>query len=93
LESVFNSDQQQLQEYYNASSGLKRTLLKTIKMSSFTEKVFKRFSKETGQPYLLNKGEFYKLVSFCPVDEIPNEVNEKLDKLSLYLGYDDKNVI
>jgi hypothetical protein len=40
---------------------------------------------------LLTKGEFYRLVPFCPVEEIPSEVTEKLDLLAQYLQPPPKN--
>ncbi len=36
---------------------------------------------------LLRKGEFYRLVDFLPVDEVPEEVTAKLDLLrDLFTG-------
>lgn len=85
LTEVFNGDQTQLNEFHGASAGLKRTLLRQVKMSSFTEKVFAVFAEQNSQPILLNKGDFYKLVDLCSKDDIPAEVGEKLDTLSKYL--------
>ncbi len=85
LNNVFSGDQKQLEEFHNASAGLKRTLLKQIKMSDFAEKVFKDFSVKTKQPIILNKGEFFKLVEFMPLDDT-TEVKEKLDILKSYLS-------
>jgi Fe-S cluster assembly ATPase SufC len=87
LEDVFKGDRAQMEEYHKLGPGLKRTLLKTIKMSQFAEKVFKLYAETYSQPVLLNKGEFYRLVPFCPVDEIPAEVSEKLNILVRYLEY------
>jgi Fe-S cluster assembly ATPase SufC len=85
LEVVFYNDVNQLNEYKMASSGLKRTLLKSIKMSGFAEKVFGRFADKSRQPVLLTKGDYYRLIPFCPEKEIPAEVKEKLDCLVKYL--------
>jgi len=87
LEKIFYGDADQLAEYLKASARLKRTLLKSQKMSQFAESVFKRYSEKYNQPVLLTKGEFYRLVPYCPVDEIPKEVHEKLDLLAGYLDY------
>lgn len=87
LNSVFDDDQQQLAEYHKASVGLKKTLLKSVKMSSFSEHVFSVFAEQQHQPPLLNKGEFYRLVRFAVPEEIPQEVNEKLDLVFDYLNY------
>ncbi len=83
---VFTGDAQQLAEYHRSSSGLKKTLLKGVKMSAFAEQVFATFAEEHHQPQsMLNKGEFYKLVKFTDAAEIPEEVSEKLDLLVHYL--------
>ena len=85
LTEVFNGDQEQLFEYYNASAGLKRTLMKSVKMSDFAEKVFDKFAAIHKQPILLNKGNFYKLIDYCPRKELPDEIHEKLDILVRFL--------
>ncbi|OGR02967.1 MAG: hypothetical protein A2511_06825 [Deltaproteobacteria bacterium RIFOXYD12_FULL_50_9] len=85
LEDVFSHDEQQLAEFHKASIGLKRTLLRSIKMSEFAQKVFQRFSQEMNQPILLNKGDFYQLIQFVDSSEISEEIKEKLDLLSDYL--------
>jgi hypothetical protein len=83
---VFTGDAQQLAEYHRSSAGLKKTLLKSVKMSSFSEQVFAMFAEKQHQllPILI-KGEFYKLVKFADEAEIPEEVSEKLDLLVNYL--------
>lgn len=87
LEMVFGNDQNQLDEFHEASPGLKRTLLKSVKMSGFAESVFKDFAASQQQPVLLGKGEFYKIVKFTPKSDIPDEVSDKLDKLVEYLQW------
>jgi Fe-S cluster assembly ATPase SufC len=87
LEDVFGGDKAQLNDYAKLGPGLKRTLLQTIKMSLFAEKVFKRYAEKYSRQVLLHKGEFYRLVPFCPRGEIPDEVPEKLDMLVRYLAY------
>lgn len=82
LDEVFAGDEKQLQEFHNASSGLKRTLLKNVKMSDFAEKIFTQFAQKQKQPVLLNKGDYYKLVHFINADEIAHEVHDKLDMLA-----------
>jgi hypothetical protein len=85
LADVFSGDEEQLKEYYRASKSLRRTLLRNLKMSKFTEHVFAEFAKKQNEPILLNKGEFYRLLEFTPKDDIPKEVSEKLDLLVTYL--------
>ncbi len=85
LNSVFDGDQQQLKEYHNASAGLQKTLLKGVKMSQFSEKVFTTFAEQHRQPVMLNKGEFYKLVKFVDAADVPAEVTEKLELIAGYL--------
>ena len=85
LSMVFSGDLQQLEEFHNASPGLKKTLLKSVKMSEFAEQVFGDFARDQKQPVLLNKGEFYKLAEFVNPDDLAPEVTEKLDLLVKYL--------
>jgi AAA15 family ATPase/GTPase len=89
LERVFNNSGKLLDEYERASVEAKKLMLKSIKMSDFAEEAFRRYAKEKEQPMLLVKGEFYRLVPFCPVDEIPEEVREKLDLIVKYIGTPD----
>jgi hypothetical protein len=58
-------------------------------MSQFAENVFQRYAQKYKQPVVLKKREFYKLIPFCPVVEIPKEVYEKLDMLVKYLELPD----
>jgi len=81
LTMVFSGDVPQLEEFHRASPGLKRTLLKSVKMSEFAEMVFGEYARQQRQPILLNKGEFYKLVELISPDDVAGEVREKLDLL------------
>lgn len=85
LEDVFGRDPEQLIEFHNASLGLKRTLLRSVKMSEFAEKVFMEFATKLKQPTLLNKGEFYKLIKYIDRSDISEEIVEKLDLINGYL--------
>jgi len=88
LEMVCDDNLEVLHAFKAGSTALKRTLLAKVKMSRFAESVFDRFAEKSSQPRLLTKGEFYRLVPFCPAQEIPREVTEKLDLLVTYLEYD-----
>jgi ABC-type multidrug transport system ATPase subunit len=88
LEMVFEGDKGQLKEFKAASKKLRRTLLKGIKVSKFTENVFKDFSKKHNQPILLKKGEFHRLIEFVNKRDIPGEVSEKLDLIVKYLKWE-----
>jgi len=85
LSEVFGGDESQLQEFESSSKALQRTLLKNTKMSSFTTKVFESFAAKQKQPVLINKGEFYQFVQFVDIDDIPEEVTEKLDLIAATL--------
>ena len=78
---VFESDDGQLREYWNASANLRRTLLRNIKMSALADSVFEAFAEKQGQPPLLRKGEYYRLVEFASPEDIPDDVTRKLDLL------------
>jgi len=81
LNEVFDGDEKQLEEFQSASKNLKRRLLRSIKMSAFSEKVFKKYAEEQRQPVLMNKGDFYQLVDYIDVGDIPDEVSDKLDAI------------
>jgi hypothetical protein len=87
LLKVFDNSAEVLEQYYKGGRDLKRMLLRNTKMSEFAEEVFRRYAEKMDHPMLLTKGEFYRLVPFCPVEEIPKEVTEKLDMLVQYLEY------
>lgn len=58
-----------------------------LKLSGFAEDFFRRLAERLGHAMLLRKGEFYRLVDFLPVDEVPEEVTAKLDLLrDLFTG-------
>jgi len=86
LEDVFNGNKDLLDEYQGLSAALQKSFLKTVKMSRFAETVFRRYAEKYNRPILLSKGEFYRLVPYCPIEEIPSEVGEKLDYLVKYLS-------
>lgn len=89
--TFFDGDTSKMEEYSKMPLNMQRTLLKTIlpvkKASKFAEYVFKQYSEKTSSPLLLAKSEFYRMVPFCPVEEISAEVNEKLNMLVEYLKY------
>jgi ABC-type cobalamin/Fe3+-siderophores transport system ATPase subunit len=89
LEKIFSGKKDALAEYYEAGMEIQRMILCNFKMSEFAEEVFRRYANKMNQPMLLTKGEFYRLVPFCPADEIPDEVCEKLDCIVKYLEYPD----
>ena len=85
LEQIFGKNQQDFTVWNNSSLDAARLIwdskTERIKLSGFAEEFFKRLSEKTGGPILLRKGEFHQLVEFIKIDEIPNEVKEKLDLL------------
>jgi ABC-type uncharacterized transport system ATPase subunit len=89
LSMVFNNNAEILEQYHKGSKDVKRFMLQKIKMSDFAEETFRLYAEKMSQPMLLTKGEFYNLIPFCPADEIPKEVSEKLDMLAEYLNYTD----
>jgi len=86
LIEVFSNDKNQLREFRRSSKNLRRTLLRNLKMSKFTDQVFEEFAKSQNQPILLKKGEFHQLIEFMDVEDIPGEVTEKLDLIVEYLA-------
>jgi predicted ATPase len=87
LLKVFDNSAEVLEQYHKGGRDLKRMLLRNTKMSEVAEEVFRRYAGKMNHPMLLTKGEFYRLAPFCPAEEIPKEVSEKLDMLVQYLEY------
>ena len=87
LSKAFENKTEVLEQYHKGSRDVKRFMLRSIKMSDFAEETFRRYAEKMGQPMLLTKGEFYRLVPFCPMEDIPKEVSEKLDLLVKYLDF------
>ena len=87
LSSVFNGSDEILEQYSRGSGDVKRFMLRNVKMSEIAETAFRLYAEKMDQPMLLTKGEFYRLVPFCPREAVPREVTEKLDRLAAYLEY------
>jgi AAA15 family ATPase/GTPase len=87
LSKIFNDSDEVLEQYHKGSKDVKRFMLKNTKMSDFAEETFRLYAEKMNQPMLLTKGEFYRLIPFCQVEEIPEEVTEKLDIVVKYLDY------
>ncbi|MDR0668848.1 MAG: AAA family ATPase [Treponema sp.] len=87
LSSVFNGSSEILEQYYRGSRDVKRFMLRNVKMSEIAETAFRLYAEKMDQPMLLTKGEFYRLVAFCPRETIPGEVTEKLDLIAVRLEY------
>ena len=56
------------------------------KVSSLLEDVFKQFSQKNGGDMPLKKGDFYKIVPFCAVNSIDDEVKKIFDEIKLVLS-------
>jgi len=86
LADVFSGRESDLDGFLQANLNLQIMLLTNTKMSAFAERVFAELAEATGEPLLLSKGEFHKLVEVLEPGDIPDEVREKLDLLHEYLG-------
>ncbi|MBN3034812.1 MAG: AAA family ATPase [Bacteroidales bacterium] len=51
------------------------------KMSEWADRIFEEFSRRTGQPSDMRKGNFHELIAFLEPDEVTPEITEKLDAL------------
>jgi AAA15 family ATPase/GTPase len=51
------------------------------KMSDWAERVFREFFKRLEQPVTMRKGNYHELISFLKIEEIQNEITEKLDAI------------
>ncbi len=49
------------------------------KLSAFLDHVWENFARLSNEPRLLNKGQYYQLIQYLPIDMVDAEVSEKLD--------------
>ena len=68
-----------------ASPALQRAILGDMKMSEFAESVFEDFRSVFGPIAFKKKSEYYSLIQYMSISEIPGEVSEKLDMVCNYL--------
>lgn len=80
-EMLYEGNADAVQEYYNAGPQTRTQLLAKIKMSRFAELAFEKYAKKQGQPVLLNKGDYYKIIDILAPNEVPAEITEKLDAI------------
>lgn len=84
LRMVFESAGE-LETWKKADSATARLIwtskTQNIKLSRFAEEFFEKFAELTDQPVLIRKGEFHRLVEFVTLEDIPDEVAQKLDLL------------
>ncbi len=64
----------------------KNTILINRKASQFLDVCFKNISEKFNLPLMLNKGNYYELISFINQKDIEPEIKEKLDYLVQYLS-------
>lgn len=57
----------------------------TVKLSAFAEEYFRLLAEKTKSPVLLSKGEFYRLVDLMEPESIADEIDEKLNRISVLL--------
>lgn len=86
LERVFNGESADFQTYQSSATEVMRLVWNSkterLKLSDFAEEFFRRLAQRLGHAMLISKGEFHRLVSYADPQNIPNEVNEKLDALN-----------
>lgn len=84
---VLNNSKEALKDFKELPKSLQnvqfQNLSTTKKLSEIAENVFRKLSEEEQQPVLLSKGNFYQLIEF--VDDLPQEINEKLNLIEKYL--------
>ncbi len=89
LEFVFNNNKQALKEFKALTSALKDSywinITKNIKLSFFLENVLLKYSQLSSQPIPINKGQFYELIKYLPVDQVDDEIKNVLDLIVEYL--------
>ncbi len=87
---VLNNDKKALKDFKELPKSLQnvqfQNLSTTKKVSELAENVFRKLAEEENEPILVSKGNFYQLIEF--VDDLPQEVNEKLNLIEKYLKED-----
>jgi predicted ATPase len=85
---VLNENQEAFDAYQISAEPLQKVQFQnnatTKKLSSLLETVFERYAQQEQEAVLLRKGDYYKLIAF--VEQLPQEVKEKLDKIDAYLS-------
>jgi ABC-type cobalamin/Fe3+-siderophores transport system ATPase subunit len=83
LVDIFNNDKQAYTAYLKLEAALQRqTFINNAnhkKLSAFLDHVWENFATLTNEPRLLNKGQYYELIQYLPIDMVDYEVSEKLD--------------
>ena len=89
LKSVFNDNQQALEEFNALTSALKDSYwinnTRNIKLSHFFENVLSEYSQRSGQYIPINKGQFYELIQYLPKEQVDAEISNALDLIVEYL--------
>lgn len=80
-EMLFDGDIGRVGDYFAATATIRAKLLADVKMSKFAENVFVVVASETDSAVLMNKGEYYRLVSLLPQESVPKEIVDRLDLL------------
>ncbi|MEI6754261.1 MAG: ATP-binding protein [Paludibacter sp.] len=85
LQQIFNNNKKSFDEFIQLSDSLRDTywlsITRSTKLSSFFEKVLENYHEVSGQPIPINKGRYYELVKYLPIDEVDIEVKNVLDKV------------
>jgi hypothetical protein len=85
LDDIFGGIEADLAAWREAGDHAARLLWEAkterIKLSEFAENFFRRLAQHLGEPLLLRKGEFHRLVKLVPIQSVPAEVREKLNLL------------
>lgn len=86
---IFESEKE-ISEWKNLGQSLKRKYFMKMssdkKASELLENTLKKFAESEGESILLNKGKYYLLIDFLSLDEIDEEIIEKLNKMNEYLS-------
>lgn len=85
LDQVFDGFENDLEAWKSSQPAVARLIwdakTERLKISSFAESFFRKLANSLGDQVLIRKGEFHRLVDYADVNNIPQEVGEKLDLL------------
>jgi ABC-type cobalamin/Fe3+-siderophores transport system ATPase subunit len=85
---VLGHNEKALQEFKSLPPALRQVQYESLasnkKISTLLENTFREFAALDNSPFMLTKGEFYRLVPYT--EEMPPEIREKLDLVVAYLS-------
>ena len=86
---IFRNKKTDFDDYNVLPTSLKRAVwdakTQNIKMSEFLEGLLELVAKQTNEPIMINKGQYYQIIQYLDKSDVVEEVFEALDLVSKYI--------